>query len=108
MRARNSNPKKVEAYVRGYIAGLAYLYEPKNKDEAIGILRKNAPQISPQLAGQTYDSLVGPKGFSRTAEIDVAGIRKVLELRTEYGQPKKTLTDALRYYDPKYYEAAKR
>jgi ABC-type nitrate/sulfonate/bicarbonate transport system substrate-binding protein len=102
------NPKKVESYVRGYLAGLAYLYAPINKDEVIGILRKNQPQMSPQLASQTYDSLVGPKGFARTAEVDVAGIRKVLELRSEYGEPKKTLTDALRYYDPKYYEAAKR
>ena len=50
----------------------------RTKDEAIGILRKNLPQMSPQLASQTYDLLVGPKGFSRTAEIDVAGVRKVL------------------------------
>ncbi len=101
------NPKKLEAYVRAYLAGLNYLYAPDNKDEVIGILRKNT-QMNPQLASQTYDSLVGPKGFSRTAEVDVAGVRKVLELRSEYGQPKKTLTDPLRYYDAKYYEAAKR
>ena len=102
------NPKKAENYVRGYLAGLAYLYAPNNKDEAIGILRKNLPQMPPQLAAQTYDSLVGPKGFSRTAAIDMAGVRKVLELRSEYGQPRKTLTDPMRYYDPDYYEAAKR
>ena len=103
-----NNPKQLEAYVRGYLAGLNYLYDPKNKDEVIGILRKNQQQMSSQLASQTYDSLVGPKGFSRTAEVDVAGVRKVLELRSEYGQPKKALTDPLRYYDPKFYEAAKR
>ena len=102
------NPKQLEAYVRGYLAGLNYLYDPKNKDEVIGILRKNQQQMSSQLASQTYNSLVGPKGFSRTAEVDVAGVRKVLELRSEYGQPKKALTDPLRYYDPKFYEAAKR
>ena len=102
------NPKKLENYVRAYLAGLTYLYQPQNKDEVIAILRKNAPQMSPQLASQSYDSLVGPKGFSRTAEIDVAGVRKVLELRSEYGQPQKTLTDPMRYIDAKYYEAAKR
>ena len=74
----------------------------------IGILRKNQQQMSSQLASQTVDLLVGPKGFSRTAEVDVAGVRKVLELRSEYGQPKKALTDPLRYYDPQFYEAAKR
>ena len=103
-----NNPKQLEAYVRGYLAGLNYLYDPKNKDEVIGILRKNQQQMSSQLASQTYDLLVGPKGFSRTAEVDVAGVRKVLELRSEYGQPEKALTDPLRYYDPQFYEAAKR
>jgi ABC-type nitrate/sulfonate/bicarbonate transport system substrate-binding protein len=102
------NPKKVDAYIRGYLAGLDYLFEPKNKDEAIGILRKNLPNMSPQLAAQTYDSLVGPRGFSRTAELDIAGVRKVLELRSEYGQPKKALSDPARYYDLKLYEAARR
>jgi len=102
------NPKKVENYVRGYLAGLTYLYDPKNKDEVIAILRKNAPQMSPQLASQSYDSLVGPKGFTRNAEIDLLGARKVLELRSEYGQPQKTLSDPMRYIDTKYYEAAKR
>lgn len=101
------NPNKLEAYIRAYLSGLTYLYEPNNKDEAIGILRKNT-QMPPQLASQTYDSLVGPKGFSRAAEVDVAGVRKVLELRSEYGQPKRTLTDPQRYYDAKYYDAAKR
>jgi hypothetical protein len=33
-------------------------------------------------------------------------MRKVLELRSEYGRPKKILTDPARYYDLKYYEAA--
>ena len=102
------NPKRLESYVRAYLAGLAFLYDAKNKDEAIAILRKNAPQMSPQLAAQSYESLLGQKGFTRNAELDVAGVRKVLELRSEYGQPKKAMTDPLRYYDAKYYEAAKR
>jgi hypothetical protein len=50
--------------------------------------------------------LLGAKGFAPRAEIDFAGGQKVLELRSEYGQPTKSLTDPMRYYDPKYYEAA--
>ena len=41
-------------------------------------------------------------------EIDLAGVRKVLELRSEYGRPQKTLTDSTRYYDPRPYQAAMR
>jgi ABC-type nitrate/sulfonate/bicarbonate transport system substrate-binding protein len=103
-----SNSKKIEAYLRGYLASLEWLYDPKNKDEAIAILRKNLPQMSPELASQTYAVLLGPKGFARKGEIDVAGMRKVLELRSEYGQPKKSLTDPARYFDAKYQQAATR
>ncbi len=42
------------------------------------------------------------------AQLDIAGIRKVLELRSEYGEPKKLLADPARYYDLRYYEAATR
>jgi len=101
-----SNPKKLEAYIRGYVASLEWLYEPKNKDEATAILQKNVPQMSPQLALQSYAVLLGSQGFARKAEIDPAGMGKVLQLRTEYGQPRKNLLDPARYLDLKYYEAA--
>jgi ABC-type nitrate/sulfonate/bicarbonate transport system substrate-binding protein len=102
------NPQKIDGYIRGYIAALAWLYDLDNKDEAIAILRKNLPQMSPELAAQSYAVLLGPGGFARKAEIDPAGMRKVLDLRSEYGRPKKILTDPGRYFDPIYYEAALR
>ena len=103
-----ANPKKLEAYIRGYREGLAWLYDPKNKDEAIAILRKNLPQLSEGLAAQSYGVLVSPKGFAPDGALDIEGVRRVLALRSEYGEPKKILTDPMRYYDPKYYEAARR
>ena len=60
------------------------------------------------LAGQSYGVLVNPKGFAPDGAIDIEGVRRVLALRSEYGEPKKSLTDPMRYYDPRYYEAAKR
>lgn len=102
------NPKKLDAYIRGYREGLAWLFDPANKAEAIAILRKNLPQLSEGLADQSYSVLVNPKGFAADGALDIEGVRHVLALRSEYGEPKKTLTDPMRYYDPKYYEAAKR
>ena len=102
------NPKKVDAYIRGFAAAVDWLYDPQNKEEAIAILRRNLPQMSAELAAQSYAVLAGPKGFTRKAELDLAGVRKVLALRSEYGQPKKSLTDPMRYYDPKYYQATMR
>lgn len=100
------NPQKVEAYIRGTIAGVDFLLDPKNKDEAIAILRKNLPQMSEQLAAQSYALMTGPKGFTPKAALNVEGVRKVLELRSEYGEPKKAMSDPMKYYDAKYYQAA--
>ena len=100
------NPKLVEAYIRGTIAGVDFLRDPKNKDEAIAILRKNLPQISEGLAAQSHATMSGPKGFTPKAALNVKGVRKVLALRSEYGEPKKKMTDPMKYYDPKYYRAA--
>jgi ABC-type nitrate/sulfonate/bicarbonate transport system substrate-binding protein len=102
------NAAKVEAYVRGYTQGLAWLSEPGNKEAAIAVLRKNLPQMSPELAERSYGVLINPRGFTPRAEIDLEGVKTVLALRSRYGEPKKTLTDAAKYYDPQYYEAASR
>jgi ABC-type nitrate/sulfonate/bicarbonate transport system substrate-binding protein len=103
-----ANPRKLDAYIRGYRAGLGWLYDRKNRDEAIAILRKNLPQFSEGLASQSYDVLISPKGFAPDGALDIAGVSRVLALRSEYGEPKKTLSDPLRYYDKQYFEAATR
>jgi ABC-type nitrate/sulfonate/bicarbonate transport system substrate-binding protein len=103
-----ANPGKLEAYIRGYREGLAWLFDPGNKAETIAVLRRNLPQLSDGLALQSYGVLVNPKGFAPDGALDIEGVRQVLVLRSEYGEPKKTITDPMRYYDPKYFEAAKR
>ncbi|HEX2653283.1 MAG TPA: ABC transporter substrate-binding protein [Xanthobacteraceae bacterium] len=100
--------RQLDSYVRGYLAGLQWLYDPNNKAEAIAVLRKNLPQMSAELANESYGVLVGPKGFDPKAAMDIEGFRRVLALRSEYGEPKKQLTDPMKYYDPTYYDAAAR
>jgi ABC-type nitrate/sulfonate/bicarbonate transport system substrate-binding protein len=101
-----TNEQELVAYIKGYTTAVEWLRDSKNKDEAISILRKYFPQVSPELATATYTNFVGPRGIAAKAQLDIAGVRKVLELRSEYGRPKKALTDPTRYYDPRYYEAA--
>jgi ABC-type nitrate/sulfonate/bicarbonate transport system substrate-binding protein len=100
------NPKLVEAYIRGYIAGVDFLRAPKNKDYACGLLRKHLPQMPEQVAMQSYATMTGPAGFTPKAELDVDGVRRVLALRSEYGEPKKNMTDPTKYYVPDYYRVA--
>ena len=45
--------------------------------------------------------LVNQRGFTPEAKLDIEGVRKVLELRSQYGLPRKELTDPMKYYDPR-------
>lgn len=92
------------AYIRGYAAGVEWLRDPANRDEAIAILRRNLPQMPAELASQTYAAL--PKGLAPKARFDGDGTRRVLALRSRYGKPERQLSDPMKYYDGQYYEAA--
>ncbi|HZP33440.1 MAG TPA: ABC transporter substrate-binding protein [Candidatus Acidoferrales bacterium] len=101
------NKRKVIGFIRGYAEAINWLYEPSNRDEAIRILLKNLPDMSPELAAKTYGRLLDPKdGFLRDARIEMQGFRTVLALRSRYAQPAKKLGDPMKYYDPAYYDAA--
>ena len=63
--------KLVHAYIRGTIAGVDFLLDPANKDEAIAILRKHLPQMPEQkVAAQSYALMAGPKGFTPKAALN--------------------------------------
>jgi ABC-type nitrate/sulfonate/bicarbonate transport system substrate-binding protein len=95
------------AYMRAYLGALDWLYDPSHKDEAIVIFRKNLPNMSGELAAKSYDILLDPKdGFAKRGEVDVEGIRTVLALRGQYGEPRKTLSDPEKYLDLSAYTKA--
>jgi len=45
-------------------------------------------------------------GFTRKGTVDLDGIAAVLDLRSRFGQPKKTLGRPRTYYDPSYLNCA--
>jgi hypothetical protein len=64
--------------------------------------------MSLELAAKSYDILLDPKqGFSRKAAIDLEGVRKVLALRSQCGEPKKFFGDPMKYLDLSYYNRAR-
>ncbi len=101
------NEAQLVGYIRAYVAAVDWLYAPANKAEAIALLRKNLPNMSEAQANRSYDVLLDPKtGFTQKAALNEAGVKTVLELRSEYGQPNKKLTDPQKYYDLSYYRKA--
>jgi ABC-type nitrate/sulfonate/bicarbonate transport system substrate-binding protein len=100
--------RELVAYIRGYLSGLDWLFEPMNKNEAIFLLRSKLPNMSEHLSLKSYDILLDPQnGFSRKAELNLEGVRTVLSLRSEYGNPRKYLSDPSTYLQLRYYEMAR-
>jgi ABC-type nitrate/sulfonate/bicarbonate transport system substrate-binding protein len=103
----DANRDAVVGYIRAFSDAVDWLYDPRNKDEAIAIFLKNLPQAGAQGAENSYRILLSPTdGFQRKAGIDLAGVKTVLELRSKYGKPQKTLSDPAKYYDDSFYRAA--
>jgi ABC-type nitrate/sulfonate/bicarbonate transport system substrate-binding protein len=101
------NRSKVVGYISGYRNSIAWLYEPSHRNEAIAILRRHLPQMSPEIAEASYVELLDPKnGFFRSGDIDPVGLDCVLELRSRYGRPEKLLNDPAKYCDLSYGEEA--
>ena len=98
---------EVTGFIRAYAAAIEWLYDPSNRDEAVRILMAALPQMTAELAQRSYEQLLNPaRGFFRQAKIDSNGLKTVLELRSRYGEPKRSLTEPAKYYDPTYYETA--
>lgn len=102
------NPEVLKRFIRAYLDALRWLFDPANRQSAAAILAEKVPNMTPEMAAATCEIFLGKDGFEPQAEIDLAGIRQVLELRSEYGQPKKQLSDPQKYLDLSFYEAVRK
>jgi ABC-type nitrate/sulfonate/bicarbonate transport system substrate-binding protein len=101
------NKSSVVAFVRGYVEAIDWLYDKANREEAVRILEKNVPEMSPGLAQQSYGALLDDQdGFARKGRVNFEGLGTVLALRSHYAEPRRKLDDPLKYYDPSYYNSA--
>jgi len=105
----DANRDAVIGYIRAFSEAVDWLYDPRNKEEAIVIFRKNLPNVNEQGAQAAYGVLLAPSGgFQKKAQIDLQGVGTVLALRSKYAEPKKSLTVPAKYYDESFYRAAMR
>jgi ABC-type nitrate/sulfonate/bicarbonate transport system substrate-binding protein len=103
-----ANRKAVVGFIRAHISAVGWLQDETHHAEAAEILVRHMPQLAPEAADTAIPKLAAPRtGFLPGGEIDLAGARAVLELRSEYGEPRKALADPHRYIDLGYLAAAK-
>jgi ABC-type nitrate/sulfonate/bicarbonate transport system substrate-binding protein len=102
-----SHEKELVGFLRGYRAGVDWIYDRANREIVEAILVANVRDMTPALAKRSYDLLLADKGgITRDAALDMEGIRTVLALRSKYAVPQKALTDPTKYVDLGYYNKA--
>lgn len=105
----DANPRAIESFVGGYLDGLAWTLDPANYDAATALLLERMPAIKPRVAPAVMAKLLDPAtGLTPGGAVEEAGVRAVLDLRSRYAQPTKSLGDIDRYVDlDKFLNAAR-
>lgn len=102
------NPDAIEGFIRAYLRACDWLFEPANRDAAVDVLVRRMQGMTPERAGPTLDYLHSPAtGIARDGVLDMTGVELVLDFRSQYGTPQKTLTDPMKYIDLSYFERAR-
>ena len=97
------NEQALVGFIRAYRSGVAFLYDPANREIAEALLVANARAMTPALARQSLAVLLGEKtGFYRDVRLDAQGAATVLALRSKYSEARRTLSDPGKYMDSSY------
>lgn len=98
----------LERYIAAYIECMRWVYDPHNRDEAVGMLMQRLKLAKP-MAEQTYAQLIEPSfGLSPDAKFNLDGFKAVLALRAEVeANPGSKAIDPARYIDLDYYARAR-
>ena len=75
-----AHEKELVGFIRGYRAGIDWLYDRANREVVEAILVANIRDMTPALARRSYEILLADKGgITRDAALDVEGIRNALK-----------------------------
>ena len=95
------NPDTARGFLRALAAGVDWLYDPANRDEAIAILARET-KLEPAIAAQTYDYYIGElQPFSRKLAVPGQIIEGTVKTLIELGDIKAEAATA-KYVDLSY------
>lgn len=87
------------AYLRAWLAGMRWVKDPANREEAVKLVGSEL-KLSPKAAAESVEEL------SPTGKLNLPGLETVLKLRTEFGFKLNKGDKLATYYDADYYSAA--
>ena len=103
----NGNCDALVSFIRATIEAIDWLFDPNNRAEAVSIYQSHLSGLPGDAARRQVDALIGEhEGFARGGSLDAQGMMTVLRIRSEFGRPRKTLTDPSPYVDQRYHRTA--
>jgi ABC-type nitrate/sulfonate/bicarbonate transport system substrate-binding protein len=98
---------ELEHFIRAYVAANDWLADPANRAEAAEIYARHIPNSPRPVIDKAWDAMLSKlEGFQPHAKFDPVGARTALDIRSQYGVPKKQLTDWRKYVDESFYDHA--
>jgi ABC-type nitrate/sulfonate/bicarbonate transport system substrate-binding protein len=103
----SSHQNILESYIKAYVEANDWLADPKNRTEAAAIYARHIPNTPANVIDKAWDTMLsGNECFQPHAKFDPAGAQNALDIRNQYGVPRKHLTDWHTYVDESYYNRA--
>jgi ABC-type nitrate/sulfonate/bicarbonate transport system substrate-binding protein len=102
----NQNEDLLVRFVRAMIRATDWLIDPKNKEEVIAVLLPENRNNKARAEAQYAESLSPRFGFTPRSQIDIEGIRSVIQLREIAGLMKPPVPKPEKYIDERYYKLA--
>jgi ABC-type nitrate/sulfonate/bicarbonate transport system substrate-binding protein len=93
------NKQTVVNFLRAWLAGVRWVNDPKNRDEAIKIAASEL-KLNPKAAAERVTEL------SANGALNISGMETVLNLRTQFGFKLPMGAGLKPYYDTDFYRAA--
>src|SRR5215475_11365713 len=100
------NRETLLSYIRAYSRATHWLYDPKNKDQAVNILVKYSKQDRKDSA-DTYDYFVGKlRAFSANGRISSESYKRMTDALVQWGDLSQPIPPASKFFDLSFVEAA--
>jgi NitT/TauT family transport system substrate-binding protein len=96
-----SNTAAAQGFAKAWLAGVAWLYDPKNRAEAEQLLA-DALKLTPEIVAATYDAVIvkNPDTYPRDGKVDLEVLRAMTDIMVEGEElPAKPQGDVSRYLD---------
>jgi ABC-type nitrate/sulfonate/bicarbonate transport system substrate-binding protein len=102
----NKNADLLVRFTRAMIRSTDWVTDPKNKEEVIAVLMPENRNNQARAEAVYRDSVSPRFGFTPRSQIDIEGIRSVIELREVAGLMKPPVPKPEKYVDERFYKKA--